>query len=310
MVTEPSSNTTSHSTSTNNRQLSYDEYDDIEDDESVDKNLFQRHQSDNISITNSLFTAVDHLEVTDRDEDIDEEEEEIEDDNSSTENLRHGYLPQQNQHSCENESINSLLKNLNVQTEVVWDDYRPQYQVLNESYDNVKKEIYKEIYATMERMQDLDLKFNSAKVQFQLEMEKGYLKMSDELFLQCKNLYQEKECVDRSKVGQDTANPEMRFQSEKVRLNVGGNMFETSLSTLRRDTNSLLATMFSGRHPILAESDGSYFIDRDPSHFRLILNYLRDLRIPPTILQDVKIRQELLQEAKYYCINGLVNILQ
>ncbi|CAO3633591.1 unnamed protein product [Mucor hiemalis] len=279
MVTEPSSNTTSHSTSTNNRQLSYDEYDDIEDDESVDKNLFQRHQSDNISITNSLFTAVDHLEVTDRDEDIDEEEEEIEDDNSSTENLRHGYLPQQNQHSCENESINSLLKNLNVQTEVVWDDYRPQYQVLNESYDNVKKEIYKEIYATMERMQDLDLKFNSAKVQFQLEMEKGYLKMSDELFLQCKNLYQEKECVDRSKVGQDTANPEMRFQSEKVRLNVGGNMFETSLSTLRRDTNSLLATMFSGRHPILAESDGSYFIDRDPSHFRLILNYLRDLRV-------------------------------
>lgn len=122
MVTEPSSNTTSHSTSTNNRQLSYDEYDDIEDDESVDKNLFQRHQSDNISITNSLFTAVDHLEVTDRDEDIDEEEEEeIEDDNSSTENLRHGYLPQQNQHSCENESINSLLKNLNVQTKVVWD---------------------------------------------------------------------------------------------------------------------------------------------------------------------------------------------
>lgn len=54
----------------------------------------------------------------------------------------------------------------------------------------------------MERMQDLDLKFNSAKVQFQLEMEKGYLKMSDELFLQCKNLYQEKECVNRSKVGQ------------------------------------------------------------------------------------------------------------
>ncbi|KAG2233889.1 hypothetical protein INT48_005230 [Thamnidium elegans] len=87
-------------------------------------------------------------------------------------------------------------------------------------------------------------------------------------------------------------------------------MFETSQSTLGRDTNSLLATMFSGRHPISAESDGSYFIDRDPSHFRLVLNYLRDLRIPPTVLQDVKIRQELLQEAKYYRIDGLINILQ
>lgn len=126
IVTEPSSNTSPHSMSThNNRQLSYDEYDDIEDDESVDKTLFQRHQSDNISITNSLFTAVDHLEVTDRDDDIEEEEEEeeeeIEDDTSSTENLRHGYLPQQNQQSYENDSINSLLKELNVQTTVVWE---------------------------------------------------------------------------------------------------------------------------------------------------------------------------------------------
>lgn len=125
IVTEPSSNTSLHSISTNaNRQLSYDEYDDIEDDESVDKSLFQRHQSDNISITNSLFTAVDHLEVADRDDDIEEEEEEeeeIEDDTSSTENLRHGYLPQQNQQSYENDSINSLLKDLNVQTTVVWE---------------------------------------------------------------------------------------------------------------------------------------------------------------------------------------------
>lgn len=106
--------------------------------------MFQRHQSDNVSITNSLFTAVDHLE---------------DDDNSSTENLRHGYLPtQQVDHIIENnESINTLVKKLNVQTSVVWQgkhtssfslvnliipffsDYRPQYQLLNESYDNVKK---------------------------------------------------------------------------------------------------------------------------------------------------------------------------
>ncbi|KAI7893188.1 uncharacterized protein EV154DRAFT_561645 [Mucor mucedo] len=259
-------------------------YDDIEDDEGVDKNAFQRHQSDNVSITNSLFTAVDHLE---------------DDDNSSTENLRHGYLPQIDTILENNKSINAQVKKLNVKTSIVWQDYRPQYQLLNESYDD-------EIYSTIEKMQAIDHKFNQTRVKFQLEIEKEHVDMSNKLLLQCKELSKEKENAKS-----DTEQEEgMRFQSEKVRLNVGGNIFETSLSTLRRDTNSLLATMFSGKHPIMAESDGSYFIDRDPSHFRLVLNYLRDLRIPPTILQDVRIRQELFQEAKYYSIDGLVKILQ
>lgn len=80
-------------------------YDDIEDDEGVDKNAFQRHQSDNVSITNSLFTAVDHLE---------------DDDNSSTENLRHGYLPQIDTILENNKSINAQVKKLNVKTSIVW----------------------------------------------------------------------------------------------------------------------------------------------------------------------------------------------
>lgn len=66
-------------------------------------------------------------------------------------------------------------------------------------------------------------------------------------------------------------------------MNVGGSIFETSLSTLCRDSKSLLAVMFSGRHELSVESDGSYFIDRDPTHFRLVLNYLRDLRVTQQI---------------------------
>ncbi|KAI9255385.1 hypothetical protein EDC94DRAFT_617498 [Helicostylum pulchrum] len=256
-------------------------YDDIEDTDSVDKHVFQR-QTDNVSISNSLFTAVDHLEVSDQEE---------QDDASSTENLRHGYLPLQYE---DHEPIDTMINKLNVQTSIVWEDYRPQYRLLNESYDNVKKEVYKEIYTTIEKMQALDHKFNKTKIGYQLEMEKDYLRMTDELISQCKMLTKQKEFVCATlKPAQQEAT---KFINEKVRLNIGGNMFETSQSTLGRDTNSLLATMFSGRHPISAESDGSYFIDRDPSHFRLVLNYLRDLRIPPTVLQDVKIRQELLQE--------------
>jgi len=38
----------------------------------------------------------------------------------------------------------------------------------------------------------------------------------------------------------------------------------------------MLAAMFSGRHFVQKDEDGRYFIDRDGTHFRYILNFLRD----------------------------------
>ena len=61
-----------------------------------------------------------------------------------------------------------------------------------------------------------------------------------------------------------------------VRLSVGGVVFETSIETLCADPNSMLAAMFSGRHNVIKDEEGRYFIDRDGTHFRYILNYLRD----------------------------------
>ena len=61
-----------------------------------------------------------------------------------------------------------------------------------------------------------------------------------------------------------------------VKLSVGGVHFETSIETLRGDPDSMLAAMFSGRHNTQKNDDGRYFIDRDGTHFRYILNYLRD----------------------------------
>jgi hypothetical protein len=113
---------TIHTISTNNESNDhYKEYDDIEEDnESVDKTLFQRHQSDNVSLANSLFTAVDHLEISD-DHASQEEDDEEDDDNSSTENTRHGYLPTQQYEQENHDSINSYMKQLNVQTSIVWE---------------------------------------------------------------------------------------------------------------------------------------------------------------------------------------------
>lgn len=94
---------------------------------------------------------------------------------------------------------------------------------------------------------------------------------------------------------------------ESVKLNVGGKLFDTSLSTLNKDPGSMLHAMFSGRFDTKAREDGAYFIDRDGTHFRYILNFLRTNQL---VLPDDKVVQkEVLVEAEFYQINGIMDIL-
>ena len=68
--------------------------------------------------------------------------------------------------------------------------------------------------------------------------------------------------------------------SERIRLNVGGVRFETTLTTIRRIPDSMLAVMFSGQHTVNKDDDGFVFIDRSPTHFDGILNFLRTGTVP------------------------------
>ncbi|KAJ0735803.1 putative chromatin remodeling & transcription regulator BTB-POZ family [Helianthus annuus] len=96
--------------------------------------------------------------------------------------------------------------------------------------------------------------------------------------------------------------------SSIVRLNIGGYEFLTSVDTLtNREPQSMLAAMFSGRHTVYKDPEKGYvFVDRDGMHFRHILNWLRDGVIPN--LSDVEC-SELLREAEYYQLLGLVEVL-
>jgi len=66
----------------------------------------------------------------------------------------------------------------------------------------------------------------------------------------------------------------------------------------------MLAAMFSGLHGAKPDENGRYFIDRDGTHFRYILNYLRDRNtfIPADNQQVI---EELYCEVKFYQIRGL-----
>ena len=98
-----------------------------------------------------------------------------------------------------------------------------------------------------------------------------------------------------------------------VQLNVGGTVFLTSRGTLLSEPTTYFSAMLSKNFRADIDSNGKacYFIDRDPTHFRHILNYLRGCgntgkkvytEVPETLT-------EILEEAQFYQIQGLSALL-
>jgi len=99
-----------------------------------------------------------------------------------------------------------------------------------------------------------------------------------------------------------------RKDSKKIKLNVGGKVFCTTLNTLLKQKDSFFGAMFSGRYKIDPDEDGEYFIDRSYTHFDKVLNYLRtDMVVLPERDEDIK---ELLVEVEFYQIRGLLEIVR
>jgi len=96
--------------------------------------------------------------------------------------------------------------------------------------------------------------------------------------------------------------------SSTVNLNVGGHCFKTSIQTLTKDPNTMLAAMFSGKFEMKPCEDGAFFIDRDGTHFRFILNYLRTGKL--TLPEGATFLKELLEEAEFYQIQGIIDELR
>ena len=116
-------------------------------------------------------------------------------------------------------------------------------------------------------------------------------------------LRQEQESIDAMSTKLD----QVHFSST-VKLNVGGQHFTTSVQTLTKDPNSMLAAMFSGRFDMKPSEDGSFFIDRDGTHFRFILNFLRTGKL--TLPEGATFIKELEEEAEFYQIQGLMEALR
>ncbi|XP_005093190.1 BTB/POZ domain-containing adapter for CUL3-mediated RhoA degradation protein 3 [Aplysia californica] len=94
-----------------------------------------------------------------------------------------------------------------------------------------------------------------------------------------------------------------KSDSKYVKLNVGGTLHLSTIDTLcKQDT--MLRAMFSGRMDVLHDVEGWVLIDRCGKHFGTILSYLRDGSI--MLPESCRELNELLQEAKYYCVQELI----
>ena len=100
--------------------------------------------------------------------------------------------------------------------------------------------------------------------------------------------------------------PRARFEErseEVVKINVGGQVFETAAGILLRDRFSLLAAVCQQEEGRLVpkDDDGCFYFDRDWWLFRYVLNFLRDGTLP----EQEELLRDLHYEASFYCLTSM-----
>jgi len=111
-------------------------------------------------------------------------------------------------------------------------------------------------------------------------------------------------------VGEEFAERQMR----RIKLNVGGKLFETSKPTLLAEPDSMLYALVHSGAFLPDEKTGEYFIDRDPKFFGTFLNYLRDNRGDGQLnldLEDLRPTdcKQLYSDIQYYQFSSLMHLL-
>jgi hypothetical protein len=93
---------------------------------------------------------------------------------------------------------------------------------------------------------------------------------------------------------------------DKIRLNIGGTVFVTSLDTMTLEKNTFFSAMFSKEFHQQPDDDGEYYVDRDPTYFRIVLNHLRGVDVKKALSGLNQWEKSLIQqEVEFYQIESI-----
>ncbi|XP_075949391.1 BTB/POZ domain-containing protein KCTD5 isoform X3 [Anarhichas minor] len=103
-------------------------------------------------------------------------------------------------------------------------------------------------------------------------------------------------------------NPNGGNNGKWVRLNVGGTVFLTTRQTLLKEQTSFLYRLCQ-QQDLHSDTDdsGAYVIDRDPTYFGPILNYLRHGKL---VYNKELAEEGVLEEAEFYNITPLIKLIK
>ncbi|OMJ68524.1 hypothetical protein SteCoe_33988 [Stentor coeruleus] len=90
-----------------------------------------------------------------------------------------------------------------------------------------------------------------------------------------------------------------------LNIDVGGTRFKVLRETVMKHPDSLLAQVITGRdtyHMLI--TDGTYFFDRNPQYFSVILDYMRmgKVFLPPTLLKE-----QLNEELQFWRLSSAIS---
>ncbi|CDW52249.1 BTB 2 domain containing protein [Trichuris trichiura] len=102
---------------------------------------------------------------------------------------------------------------------------------------------------------------------------------------------------------------QLHHYNAPVHLDIGGTTYTTTLATLTKYSDSHLAKLFSGQTSVVLDYlKQNYFIDRDGTMFRHVLNYLRTGQL---LLPDDFQETDLLeQEAQFYDLKDMLVLIK
>ncbi|KHJ42321.1 K+ channel tetramerization domain protein [Trichuris suis] len=117
---------------------------------------------------------------------------------------------------------------------------------------------------------------------------------------------------ERGPVNQAASIPrvaQLHHYNAPVHLDIGGTTYTTTLATLTKYSDSHLAKLFSGQTSVVLDYlKQNYFIDRDGTMFRHVLNYLRTGQL---LLPDDFQETDLLeQEAQFYDLKDMLVLIK